>query len=134
MAQESLDTILDRSDVLNGGPAWSGRLHSNIQHTGVRTAQYTSYLTDEWHSSELVSILLCAVCLVLDITEIILFAKHSLQPLTYLVFQCVKTTIWFILFVIVLAQSMKEQQSELGYVQTGLDLVLDGLVEAVLLL
>ena len=40
------------------------------------------------------------MCLILCITEIVLFARRSLATITYLSFQVVKTGLWFIIFII----------------------------------
>ena len=45
---------------------------------------------------------ICAICIILIITEIILFARMHLKPLTYLVLQVVKATLWIILFLMTL--------------------------------
>ncbi|KAI9881547.1 MAG: hypothetical protein M1830_000111 [Pleopsidium flavum] len=49
---------------------------------------------------EIILIIICSVCALLDIIEIILFVPGKLKPLTYLIFQVIKTTIWLILFLI----------------------------------
>lgn len=45
---------------------------------------------------------LTAVPLVFNIVEVILFARHALKPLVYLVFNCIKSVIWlfFLIFAI----------------------------------
>ena len=78
---------------------------------------------------ELLIIIICAVCLILDITEIILFAKHILQPLIYLVLSVVKTTVWFIIFMITVVGTVKE-----GGGTSGTQVLLGGFVESVILL
>jgi len=40
------------------------------------------------------------ICILLSISEIILFARHRLEPGTYLVLQVVKSTIWTVVFII----------------------------------
>ena len=44
--------------------------------------------------------LICFICLFLDTAEIILFARRALKPVTYLIFQCVKAGLWFIVFIL----------------------------------
>jgi len=50
--------------------------------------------------AEIVLLIICAICVLLNVIEIILFIPGKLGPLTYLTSQVVKTTIWLILFVI----------------------------------
>ena len=66
-------------------------------------------------------------------TEIILFARGTLQPITYLVFQCVKTKLWFIVFLIAAVGGVREESvsGESGDVEL---ILLSGLIEAVVLL
>ena len=79
--------------------------------------------------------LICIVCIILATTEIILFARHDLQPLTYLVFQCVKTACWLIVFLITIVNTTKETDVPgTGYASSTLKLFLGGLIEAVILL
>lgn len=49
------------------------------------------------------------VSLILIVTEIILFAKRKLLPVTYLVFQVVMFTLWLIVFLIDLVVSAAVQ-------------------------
>lgn len=78
--------------------------------------------------------IICCVCIILDITEIILFTRHNLQPLTYLVFQCVKTTIWSVIFVITVVQTTNQESMGVAWYDNGLQVILNGLVESVVLL
>lgn len=57
-------------------------------------------------------LIVCAICIVLDVTEIVLFARRKLQPLTYLVFQSVKTAVWFALFMVALVHGLVAQQNQ----------------------
>ncbi|CAD6592440.1 MAG: hypothetical protein ASARMPREDX12_006088 [Alectoria sarmentosa] len=84
-------------------------------------------------ASGLLQIIICAVCIILDVTEIILFARGTLQPITYLVLQCVKTTLWFIIFLIAAVGGVREESvpGESGDVAL---ILLSGLIEAVVLL
>jgi hypothetical protein len=45
-------------------------------------------------------ITLCAICLILTITEIILLARHKLRPLAFLVMNVIKCAIWTALFIL----------------------------------
>ena len=40
------------------------------------------------------------VCLILTITEIVLLARHKLQPLTFLITNVIKSIIWVLLFIL----------------------------------
>lgn len=51
------------------------------------------------NSTNGVILIVSAVCTVLSVTEIILFAASRLHPLTYLLLQLVKMITWFALFV-----------------------------------
>ena len=84
-------------------------------------------------SAALLEMIICAVCVILDVTEIILFAKANLQPVTYLVFQCVKTTMWFIIFLITVVADVRDESVSGGAGWGGV-FALIGLIEAVVLL
>jgi hypothetical protein len=43
---------------------------------------------------------MCAICVILTITEIILLARHKLKPLAFLVMNVIKSLIWTVLFVL----------------------------------
>ena len=74
-----------------------------------------------------------AVCIILNITEIVLFAKKKLAPITYLVLQVVKTSIWTIVFIVYIVRLATIQGTE-GYYIDGFDLFLGGDIEAIVLL
>ncbi|KAI9749052.1 MAG: ubiquinone biosynthesis monooxygenase Coq7 [Chaenotheca gracillima] len=46
------------------------------------------------------AVLIAAICMILDVTQIILFAKNKLSPLAYLIMNCVTSTIWTIIALI----------------------------------
>ena len=77
--------------------------------------------------------IICIVCIILDITEIILFAIHNLVPITYLVFQCVKTAMWFIILMIAIVTTTSQQRIGDEWDNIGALVLLNGLVEAVVL-
>ncbi|CAF9930566.1 hypothetical protein IMSHALPRED_008220 [Imshaugia aleurites] len=52
------------------------------------------------NSNVIIVVIISAVCIVLSVTEIILFAATRLHPLTYLILQLTKTKTWFVLFVL----------------------------------
>lgn len=74
-----------------------------------------------------------AVCIILDITEIILFAKRKLAPLTFLVLQVVKTTIWTIIFIIYVVR-LATVASSASYELNSTILFLSGDIEALIIL
>jgi len=47
-----------------------------------------------------VFIVVFVLCLVLDITSMVMLGKHTLKPKTFLIFQVVETTIWVIIFIL----------------------------------
>ena len=77
--------------------------------------------------------IICIVCIILDITEIILFAIHNLMPITYLVLQCVKTAMWFIILMIAIVTTTSQQRIGDEWDNIGALVLLNGLVEAVVL-
>ena len=59
-----------------------------------------SPLTSWQNSTNIVLLIVSAVCTIVSFTEIVLFAATRLHPLTYLTLQLGKTSIWFVLFVL----------------------------------
>ncbi|CAD6583680.1 MAG: hypothetical protein ASARMPREDX12_001342 [Alectoria sarmentosa] len=60
-------------------------------------------------SVDIVVLIISAVCTVLSVTEIILFAATTLHPLTYLILQLVKTITWLVLFALAAVDTMRAQ-------------------------
>ncbi|MCJ1371229.1 hypothetical protein MMC20_002444 [Loxospora ochrophaea] len=56
-------------------------------------------------------LLFCIICLALNITEVVLFCKNNLSPLTYFIFQLVKTIIWTALFISTLRRNAANRES-----------------------
>lgn len=56
--------------------------------------------------------------LILDITAIILFARHKLSPVTYLVFQCIKTVIWTFIFVVDIISAAEGNENAFSFLWT----------------
>ncbi|KAL2045279.1 hypothetical protein N7G274_002362 [Stereocaulon virgatum] len=82
--------------------------------------------------TQLVIIILCINCVFLDIMEITLLAIHSLAPIAYLIFQCVKTIIWFtVLAITILTANQQRRGAE--WTASGFLVFRNGLVEAVVL-
>ena len=77
--------------------------------------------------------IICIVCIILDITEIILFAIHKLMPITYLIFQCVKTAMWFVILMIAIVTTTSQQRIGDEWDNIGALALLNRLVEAVVL-
>ena len=80
-----------------------------------------SYPLTFWpNSTNIVLLIVSAVCTIVSFTEIVLFAANKLHPLTYLALQLVKTSIWFVLFVLSAVNTTRVQiemqgQEEQGY-------------------
>lgn len=56
------------------------------------------YPTEHPSRYDVLVLIFSLTCIALDITEIALFARHKLQPLTYLVFQVIKSAMCLIMF------------------------------------
>ncbi|MCJ1339410.1 hypothetical protein MMC09_004699 [Bachmanniomyces sp. S44760] len=89
---------------------------------GPRRVTFASYI---------IFLLVCSLCLILNITEHILFGRRNLQPLTYLMFNIVKCTTWLIIFCISCANFEKE--SGLSW-YGGLNLIFGGFIENLIVL
>lgn len=50
-------------------------------------------------------------CTILDVIEIVLFARRKLQRLTYLILQCVKAGLFLIWFIVKLANGLSKEDS-----------------------
>ena len=77
------DTITEKTRVNTG----------NVSDTEHIVHVATNVLLPVW-------ITLCAICLILTITEIILLARHKLRPLPFLIMNVIKTAIWTALFIL----------------------------------
>ena len=98
------------------------------------------------NSTQLIILIICITSLLLDITEIILFAIRNLRPVAYLMFQCVKMVVWFIVLMIGIVMTADQRRMG-GGVGAGagagageryryslsLLVLLDGLLEGVVL-
>ncbi|KAJ9643027.1 hypothetical protein H2201_006423 [Coniosporium apollinis] len=96
-------------------PFWTFRLFFMVILFGLQawaiavTAQKQDMLNGDAELM-LVWFVLITICLLLDITAIIMFARHNLSPRTFLVFNVIQTTIvlvWFILDIITAVRSRK---------------------------
>ena len=72
------------------------------------------------NSTNIVLLIVSAACIIVSITEIVLFATTRLHPLTYLTLQLIKTTTWFVLFVLAAVNTTRVQiemaaKEEQGY-------------------
>jgi len=91
-----------------------------------RSATYRVYI--------FILIILC-ISIVLDVIEIVTYARHTLQPLTYLIFQVVKTVIWLAEFILALTNTIKvENDLAQITVDAPLHMLFNGLLEATVLL
>jgi len=67
----------------------------------------------------IILIVLLVICLGLDITSMIMLARHSLKPKVFLIFQAIETMIWVILLVLEIigaARSGRRTSSALGWI------------------
>ena len=90
-------------------------------------------LTRTFHRYDFVILIFCAICLILTVTEIVLFARSRLHSITYLSMQAVKTGVWAIVFVLVLV-SPSSSQNSIGDPSRGVDIALGGLIQALVTL
>ena len=82
---------------------------------------------------DFVILVFCAICMILTVTEIVLFARSKLHSITYLTLQAVKTGVWAIVFILVLV-SPSNSQSSIGDSTGGVHLALGGLIQAIVTL
>ena len=107
MAKTHFDPSMDLPEPPNSRHIRLARL----QHSGLSTAHTVPRpllhsrkqrsRTNLPDSIDVVYVLFCITTFVLTLTEILLYAKRNLQPLTYLIFQTVKTLFWFTYFIVV---------------------------------
>ncbi|CAF9925657.1 MAG: hypothetical protein HETSPECPRED_005887 [Heterodermia speciosa] len=82
---------------------------------------------------DFVILVFCAICMILTVTEIVLFARSKLHSITYLTLQAVKTGVWAIVFILVLVIP-SNSQSSIGDSTGGVHLALGGLIQAIVTL
>lgn len=83
-----------------------------------------------------ITLIISAVCTILSVAEIILFAATRLHPLTYRILQLVKTIIWFILFALATVDTIAVQEEVKAEQVQGFDsehFFLEGFVETLVL-
>ena len=94
------------------------------------------------NSTQLIILIICIASLLLDITEVVLFAIQNLRPVAYLIFQCVKMVGWFIVLMIgiVVTADQRRMGGDVGAgageryrYSLSLLVLLDGLLEGVVL-
>ena len=78
-------------------------------------------------------LIFCAICVILTFTEIVLFARAKLAIITYLTMQAVKSGIWTIVFTLVLI-GLTESNTRIGSIGSGFNVILGGLIQAVVTL
>ncbi|KAK5124029.1 hypothetical protein LTR85_002226 [Meristemomyces frigidus] len=59
-----------------------------------------------------------SISMILDVTAIVLLARHKLTPVTYLVFQCVKTAFWTYPFIVDIVLSAHHYKTGLSFLFT----------------
>ena len=64
------------------------------------------------HRIVLVIMLFSFASIILTVMEIALFLRHRLKPLAYLLVQCAKSTMWFIVFLIAVADGVGGQSTK----------------------
>lgn len=57
------------------------------------------------------ALIISVICTILDVIEIVLFARRKLQRLTYLILQCVKAGLFLIWFIVKLANGLSKEDS-----------------------
>ena len=119
-------------------PAWSGLetyvnpLPPLLHRTHIALASTHGNFFP--NSTNIVILITSALCIVLSITEIVLYAATRLHPLTYLILQLVKMTDWLVLLaiavynLIVLGGVKAEERAGLAFV------FFQGFVETLVLL
>ena len=129
MAQKSSHSILvlpNRLDARsNSRPGLAGHLfHPRVRQFSILLQRLilplSPPLTSWPNSTNIVLLIVSAVCTIVSFTEIVLFAATRLHPLTYLTLQLVKTSVWFVLFVLSAVNTTRVQiemqaQAEQGY-------------------
>ena len=91
-----------------------------VFYSSSRLILPSSPLTSWPNSTNIVLLIVSAVCTIVSFTEIVLFAATRLHPLTYLTLQLGKTSFWFVLFVLSAVNTTRvqiemETQEEQGY-------------------
>lgn len=71
--------------------------------------------TDRPNSISIAVLVISAVCAILSVTEIVLFAATKLHPLLYLCLQLVKTITWFVLFAVAAVNTRRAQAEIKAY-------------------
>ena len=85
------------------------------------------------YSEDVVILVLCAICLLLDITEMILFRTKRLKPLLFLFFQVVKVALWLVVFAVCLSCIMREKTRYHRNVFSVEGVFAGGLIEVVII-
>ena len=116
MAQECPRFILGLSTLFPSCSSIVLRLGESLHHTQVTgsslpqlryyfapTSAHVSWI----NSTDIAVLVISAICIVLVITEIILFAATRLHPLPYLILQLGKAIIWLVLFTLAAIDSAR---------------------------
>jgi hypothetical protein len=73
--------------------------------------------------------ILC-ICLLLTVAEIVLLARHKLKPLTFLITNVIKSTIWVVLFILEIVSLTTSRNS---HTASALAIIIEGALLCVLL-
>ena len=116
MAQECPRSILGLSTLVPGRSSIVLRVGDSLRHTQVTgssllhlryyfapTSAHVSWI----NSTDIAVLIMSAICIVLVVTEIILFGTTRLHPLTYLILQSGKTITWLVLFTLAAIDSAR---------------------------
>ena len=116
MAQECPRSILGLSTLLLTRFSIVLRMGDSLRHTQV-TGSFLLQLRYNFaptsahvsciNSTDIAVLVISAFCIVLVMTEIILFAATTLHPLAYLILQLGKTITWFVLFTLAAIDSAR---------------------------
>ena len=107
MAQECPRSILGLSTLLPTRSSILLRIRNSLHPTQVTGSSLlqlrynfapTSAHVSCINSTDITVLVISAICIVLVITEIVLFAATTLHPLAYLILQLGKTIAWFVVF------------------------------------
>ena len=129
MAQECPRSILGLSTLLPARPSIDLRLGDvlrPIQVTGSSLLQLRDYFAPtsahvSWiNSTNITVIVIIGICIVLVVTEIILFTATRLHPLVYFIFQLGKAITWLVFFTLAAIGTARDYDWSTSALQIGL--------------
>ena len=86
--------VLRLGDSLRRTPKVTGSSLLQLRYHFARTSAHVSWI----NSTNIAVLVISAICIVLVVTEIILFTATRLHPLAYLILQLGKTITWLVFF------------------------------------